>query len=108
MSYGKSKDLAKRTESESDKVLRDKAFQIAIDPKYGYQKGLTSMVYKFYDEKSREVVLPLLLQVNLLPNQIINLQMNFIGRSLKHLREEKFIHHLETIFGVLILLICNH
>ena len=48
------------------------------------------MVYKFYDEKSREVVLPLLLQVNLLPNQIINLQMNFIGRSLKNLREEKF------------------
>ena len=108
MSYGKSKDLAKRTESESDKVLRDKAFQIAIDPKYGYQKGLTSMVYKFYDEKSREVVLPLLLQVNLLPNQIINLQMNFIGRSLKNLREEKFIHQLETIFRVLILLISSH
>ena len=66
------------------------------------------MVYKFYDEKSREVVLPLLLQVNLLPNQIINLQMNFIGRSLKNLREEKFIHQLETIFRVLILLISSH
>ena len=35
MSYGKSKDLAKRT--QSDKVLRDKAFKIARDPKhYGY------------------------------------------------------------------------
>ena len=35
MAYGKSKDLAKRT--ESDKVLRDKAFKIASDPKYdGY------------------------------------------------------------------------
>ena len=66
------------------------------------------MVYKFYDEKSREVVLPLLLQVNLLPNQIINLQMNIIGRSLKNLREEKFIHQLETIFRVLILLISSH
>ena len=66
------------------------------------------MVYKFYDEKSREVVLPLLLQANLLPNQIINLQMNFIGRSLKNLREEKFIHQLETIFRVLILLISSH
>ena len=44
-------DLAKRT--QSDKVLRDKAFQIANDPKYdGYQRGLASMVYKFFDKKS--------------------------------------------------------
>ena len=51
MAYGKSKDLAKRT--ESDKVLRDKAFKIASDPKYdGYQRGLASMVYKFFDKKS--------------------------------------------------------
>ena len=43
MAYGKSKDLAKRT--EWDKVLRDKAFEIASDPKYaGYQRGLASMV----------------------------------------------------------------
>ena len=35
MAYGKSKDLAKR--KQSDKVLRDKAFKIASDPKYdGY------------------------------------------------------------------------
>ena len=41
--YGKSKDLAKRT--QSDKVLRDKAFEIASDLKYdGYQRGLASMV----------------------------------------------------------------
>ena len=52
MAYGKSKDLVKRT--QSDKVLRDKAFKIASDPKYdGYQKGLASMVYKFFDKKSR-------------------------------------------------------
>ena len=51
MAYGKSKDLAKRT--QSDKVLRDKAFKIASNPKYdGYQRGLTSMVYKFFDKKS--------------------------------------------------------
>ena len=51
MAYGKSKGLAKRT--QSDKVLRDKAFKIASDPKYdGYQKGLASMVYKFFDEES--------------------------------------------------------
>ena len=51
MAYDKSKDLAKRT--QSDKVLRDKAFKIAIDLTYdGYQRGLASMVYKFFDKKS--------------------------------------------------------
>ena len=43
MVYGKSKDLTKRT--QSDKVLRDKAFKIASDSKCdGYQRGLASMV----------------------------------------------------------------
>ena len=51
MAHGKSKDLA----TQSDKVLRDEAFKIAIDPKYdGYQRGLASMVYKFFDKKSSE------------------------------------------------------
>ena len=50
MAYGKSKDLAERT--QSDKVLRDKAFKIASNPKYDdYQRGLPSMVYKFFDKK---------------------------------------------------------
>ena len=50
MVYGKSKDLAKRT--QSDKVLRDKAFKIASDPKHdGYQWGLALMVYKFFWQK---------------------------------------------------------
>ena len=41
--YRKSKDLAKRT--QSDKVLRNKAFKTASDPKYdGYQRGLASIV----------------------------------------------------------------
>ena len=47
MAYGKTKDLAKRTQTE--KVLRDKAFKIASDLKYnGFQGGLASMVYKFF------------------------------------------------------------
>ena len=51
MAYGKSKGLTKRT--QSDKVLGDKAFKIASDPKYnGYQRGLASMVYKLFDKKS--------------------------------------------------------
>ena len=51
MAYGKTKDLTKRT--QSDKVLKDKAFKTASDPKYdGYQRGLASMVNKFFDKKS--------------------------------------------------------
>ena len=51
MAYGDFKDLAKR--AAADKVLRDKAFNIAKDPKYGgYHRGLASMVYKFFDKKS--------------------------------------------------------
>ena len=49
MAYGKSKDLAKRT--QSDKFLSDKALTIASNPKYdGHQRGLASMVYKFFDK----------------------------------------------------------
>ena len=52
MVYGKTKDLVKRT--QSDKVLKNKAFKIASNPKYdGYQRGLASMVYKFFDKKSK-------------------------------------------------------
>ena len=51
MAYKDFKDLAKRT--ASDKISRDKAFNIAKNPKYyGYQRGLTSVVYKFFDKKS--------------------------------------------------------
>ena len=51
MAHGKSKNLVKRTQSEN--VLRDKAFKIASDAKYdGYQRGLASMTYKFFDNKS--------------------------------------------------------
>ena len=49
--YADYKDLINRT--EADKVLRDKAYDIASNPEYdGYQSGLASMVYTFFDEKS--------------------------------------------------------
>ena len=52
LAYGDFKDVAKRT--AADKVLRNKAFKIAGDQKYdGYQRGLASMVYKFFDKKSQ-------------------------------------------------------
>ena len=49
--YGDSKDLNRRT--VAGKVLWDKAFNIAKNPKYdGYQHGLASVVYKFFDKKT--------------------------------------------------------
>ena len=91
MAYGKTKDLSKRT--QSDKVLRDKAFK--CDRKYdGYQRGLGSMVYKFFDKKSSGSCFA--------TNQIITWQMSFINQLLKNLRKEKFIRHLKAIFGALI------
>ena len=51
MAYGDFKDFKRRT--ASDKILRDKAFNIVKNPKYdGYQRGLSSMVYKSFDKKS--------------------------------------------------------
>ena len=48
--YSNSKDLTKRT--VADKILKNKAFDISRDPKYdGCQRGLASMVYKFFDSK---------------------------------------------------------
>ena len=94
MAYGDFKDLAKRI--AADKVLRDKTFNIAKDPKYdGYQRGLASMVYKFFDKKTQAVVL------NLCP-KMSNYLKNFINPLLKNFKKEKFIQHLKTIFGVLI------
>ena len=49
--YADHKYLINRT--KSDKVLRDKAYNIASNPEYdGYQRRLASMVYKFLDKKS--------------------------------------------------------
>ena len=49
--YSDSKGLTKRT--VADKILRNRAFNIAKDQKYDeYQRGLASMVYKFFDKKS--------------------------------------------------------
>ena len=62
--YGKYKDLTKRT--ASDRVLRDKAFEIESNPKYdGYERGLASMVYKFFDKKSKGR------GIEFMPNQLL-------------------------------------
>ena len=51
MTYGDFKDLTRTT--ASDKILLDKALNIAENSKYdGYQRGLASMVYKIFDKKT--------------------------------------------------------
>ena len=73
-------DLVKRT--QSDKVLKDKAIKITSDPKYdGYQRGLASMVYKFFDKKS--ALLNKSSGSGAVNKPIINWQMNFINQLKK-------------------------
>ena len=92
--YRKSKDLAKRT--QSDKVLKEKAFKIASNPKYdGYQRGLSSMVYKFFDKISKGTSISASLASANEPNYQL-------GNELHKPIIRKFIHHLEIIFGALI------
>ena len=99
MAYGDFKDLKRRT--ASDKILRDKAFNIAKNPKYdGYQRGLASMVYKFFDKKlkGRGVNIPLEFHEQLATQLLENLTNQFI----ENFKKEKFILDLKIIFGVLI------
>ena len=51
MVYGNFKDLPRRT--AADKVIHNKAFNIAKNPKYnGYQRGLASVFHKFFNKKT--------------------------------------------------------
>ena len=91
--YGKKKDLAKRR--QPNKVLKDKAFKITSDPKYdSYQRGLASIVYKFFDKRSSGSGI-----ANAPNYQLANEHHKPIIQKFK---KRKFIHPLKTIFGVLI------
>ena len=55
MAYNKYKDLKGRT--QSDVVLKNKVFKIATNPKYdGFQRALASMVWKFFNKRSKKVL----------------------------------------------------
>ena len=108
IAYGDFKDIKRRT--ASDKILGDKAFNIAKNPKYdGYQRRLASMVYKFVDKKSA------LLTDKPVAGSGVNIPLKFNEQLAKELqkpiirkfKKEKFIQYLTIIFGVLIQLICN-
>ena len=94
MAYEDCKDLSRRI--ASDKVLRNKAFNIAKNPKYdGYQGGLASMVYKFFDKKTGSGV-----NNEIKQNQQLTEELN--KPIIKKFKKEEFILHSKTIFGVLI------
>ena len=96
--YRDFKDLARRT--TSDKVLRDKAIHIPKDPKYdGYQRGFAAMVYGFFDKKSSGS------GIKSIPNKQLADKLH--KPIIKKIKRKKYILHLKTIFGILILQICN-
>ena len=91
--YADHKDLINKTEAE--KVLRDKAYDIASNPEYdGYQRSLANMVYKFFDKKSMGSGVKKLKDTTK-PSSFL---MNFINLLLKILKK-KYIHNLKIIYG---------
>ena len=104
MAYGDFKDLARRT--ASDKVLRDKAFNIAKIPKYdGYQRGLAYMAYKFFDKKSASLPDKSVSGGSVDNNEIkqnLQLAKKLHKPIIRNFKKEQFILDLKTIFGVLI------
>ena len=115
MAYGDYKYLLRRT--ASDKVLREKVFNIAKNTKYdGYQRGLSTMVYKFFDKRfallvnKSTAVRGVTIIVNksafnndrpldLATQQLAAELLNPIFKSFK---KQEFILHSKTIFSVLI------
>ena len=95
MAYGDFKDLKRR--AASDKMLRHKVCHIAKNPKYDkYQRGLASMVYKFFDKKSKGSGINMSLKFN---EQLAEELHKPIIRKFK---KKKFILDLKIILGVLI------
>ena len=93
MAYGGFKDLKRRTASYE--ILRDKAFNIAENPKYDqYQRRLASMVHKFFDKNSTGSGI-----ANELNYQLAN---ELHKKLLENLKKENIILGLKIIFAVLI------
>ena len=90
--YADHKDLINRT--KSDKVLRDKAYNIASNEEYdGYQRGLASMVYKFFDEKSVGS------GINSTKSSSSILADELHKPVIKKLKKKKYIRNLKIIYG---------
>ena len=90
------KDLAKGI--ISDKILRDRAYEIAKNRNYdGYQRALASMVYMFFDKKAGSGI-----------NVNEQLAKELHKPVIKKIKEKKYTRDLKTIFGQQIQLKQNH
>ena len=96
MAYGDFKDLKRRTAAGN--VLKHKAFNIAKNPKYdGYQRGLTSMVYKFFDEKTKCSGVTV---ANKSVPQNDQLAEELHKPIIRKFKKGEYIQHSKTIFGL--------
>ena len=89
--YNKYKDLKNGT--QSDVVLKNKAYKIAVDPKYnGYERALASMAWKFFNERSK----------NMIGSGIESKQLTkeLHKPIIRNFKKEKCILVIKTIFGV--------
>ena len=97
--YSDFKDIKNRT--AADKILRDKSYKIAKDPKYcGSQRGLASMVYTFFDKKTTGSGVKSIPQNEQLAEDLLKLIIK------KKLKKEKYIQPLKIISGLQIWQIC--
>ena len=77
---------------KSDKVLRDKVDDIASNPEYdGYQRGLASMVYNFFNKKS--------MGSGVAKSSPLILADELHKPVIKNLINEKYIRNLKKIYG---------
>ena len=81
----------------SDKTLSNKVFNITNNTKcYGYQRGLFSLVYKSFDKKSPGGVV----KIEIIQKRQLAKELH--KSIIRKLKNQKYNHHLLTIFGVLI------
>ena len=98
MAYRDLKDLTKRT--SSDKIVRDKAFNIPKNPKYdGYQRGVVLIVNKFF---WKETSVNGIKKYNTSNKELAE---GYTNQLLENLKKKSTLTFYR--FGVLILLICN-
>ena len=90
--YNKHKGLKNRT--QSDVVLKNKAYKIAVDPKYnGYERALASMVWKFFNERPKKII-----GSGIENKQLANELHKPIIRKFK--RRKVYSSHKDNIWGV--------
>ena len=86
----------------ADKFLRDKVFNIAKNTKYdGYQRGLASMIYKYFDKKTKgSGVTPANKSAIKSIPQNEELADELHRPIIRNFKKGKFIQHLKAIFGL--------